>query len=112
MRYYSLSFYYILISLILSQSIDYNIELIHNITFENSSNNFGVSDVWGYTDETGIEYAVVGYRYGTYIYDISSDPNEMILIADIIGPSNNDYYYHSRSIAVFYVTILYYYWTL
>ena len=45
--------------------INYNINLIHNIAFENASNNFGVSDVWGYTDETGIEYAIVGYQYGT-----------------------------------------------
>ncbi|SVB65444.1 uncharacterized protein METZ01_LOCUS218298, partial [marine metagenome] len=45
----------------------YNVELIHHIdeiTEYNSSSNFGVSDVWGYTDETGIEYAIVGYRYG------------------------------------------------
>ena len=61
------------LSLIISQTLNYNIDLIHNITFENASNNFGVSDVWGFTDETGIEYAIVGYQYGTSIIDVSSN---------------------------------------
>ena len=77
-------------------ALNYNINLIDNIAVNssNSNSNFGVSDVWGYTDETGVEYAVVGYRYGTYIYDVSSSPGQSILIADIVGPSSNDYYYH------------------
>ena len=75
-----------------TQVINYNIDLIHNITFDNSSNNFGVSDVWGYTDETGIEYAIVGYMNGTSIMNVSEDgPFE---VANIIGPSNGDYYFH------------------
>ena len=49
--------------------INYNLNLVSNIQIENSSNNYGVSDVWGYTDETGIEYAIVGYQYGTHIYN-------------------------------------------
>ena len=52
--------------------VNYNLELKNLIAFENDSNDFGTSDVWGYTDETGIEYAIVGYRYGTMIYDVSS----------------------------------------
>ena len=75
----------------------YNLELVSNIesiTESNSSSDFGVSDVWGYTDETGIEYAIVGYRYGTFIFDVSSDPSSPLLVADILGPSNGDYYYH------------------
>jgi len=78
-------------------SSSYNVELIFHldeITEHNSSYNFGVSDVWGYTDETGIEYAIVGYRYGTFIYDVSTNPDSPVLIADILGPSNNDYYFH------------------
>lgn len=67
---------------------------IDEITEFNSNSNFGVSDVWGYTDETGIEYAIVGYRYGTFIYNVSSNLNNPILIADIAGPSNGDYYFH------------------
>ena len=75
---------------------NYNVHLIQNIDINsfNSNSNFGVSDVWGYTDETGIEYAIVGYRYGTFIYDVSTNPNSPILIVDIPGPSGGDYYYH------------------
>ena len=73
--------------------VNYNLELKNLIAFENDSNNFGTSDVWGYTDETGIEYAIVGYRYGTMIYDVSSS-EDLIEISNIIGPSNGDYYYH------------------
>ncbi len=75
----------------------YNLHLVKHIdviTESNSSSNFGVSDVWGYTDETGIEYAIVGYRYGTYIYDVSTNTESPTLIADILGPSNGDYYFH------------------
>ena len=78
-------------------AVNYNLELVsqvENITQFNSNANFGVSDVWGYTDETGIEYAIVGYRYGTFIYDVSSDPNNPILVYDVNGPSGGDYYYH------------------
>jgi len=77
--------------------INYNLELknhIDEITDYNSGSNFGVSDVWGYTDETGIEYAIVGYRYGTFIYDVYSNPENPVLISDITGPSNSDYYFH------------------
>jgi len=73
---------------------NYNIELISNISIENATNNYGVSDVWGYTDETGTEYAIVGYQYGTYIYDVSSAPNSPELISDIKGPDGSDYYFH------------------
>ena len=78
-------------------AINYNLELVNqveNITQYNSNSNFGVSDVWGYTDETGIEYAIIGYRYGTFIYDVSSDPDNPILVYDVNGPSGGDSYYH------------------
>ena len=78
-------------------SVNFNLELVSQvaeITEYNSSSNFGVSDVWGYTDETGTEYAIVGYRNGTRIYDVSSNPDNLLLIADIAGPSNGDYYFH------------------
>ncbi|MBC8310753.1 MAG: choice-of-anchor B family protein [Candidatus Marinimicrobia bacterium] len=77
-------------------AVNFNIDLIQTIHVEaqNSNGNYGVSDVWGYTDETGIEYAIVGYRYGTFIYDVSSDPQLPQLISDIPGPSGNDMYYH------------------
>ncbi len=77
-------------------AVNYNIDLIQTIHVEeqNSNGNYGVSDVWGYTDETGIEYAIVGYRYGTFIYDVSSDFENPQLIGDIPGPSGSDMYFH------------------
>ena len=67
--------------------INYNLELknhIDEITDYNSGSNFGVSDVWGYTDEIGIEYAIVGYRYGTFIYDVSSNPENPSLFWQLL----------------------------
>ena len=51
-----------------------------------------MSDVWGYTDETGIEYAIVGYQNGTSIINISEE--SPIEAGNIIGPSTGDYYFH------------------
>ena len=102
-------FIFILISinLLLSNLINYNLELIQNLPIQeyNSNSNFGVSDVWGYTDETGIEYAIVGYRYGTFIYDVSSSIGNYTLVADIVGPSNGDYYFHRdiKHMVIFYI---------
>ena len=81
-----------MISVILTQVVNFNLELIHNIEYENSSNNFGVSDVWGYTDEYNNEYAIVGYKDGTSIIDLSQNPP--IEVANILGPSSGDYYFH------------------
>ena len=84
-----LSITYLIVS---QETFNYNLDLIHNINYENADNNFGVSDVWGYTDESGIEYAIVGYQYGTSIMNIS-EPNP-IEVANILGPSSGDYYFH------------------
>jgi choice-of-anchor B domain-containing protein len=100
MRNYKISIISIVLLLLCKSvvaSVSFNLELVskvEDITEHNSNSNFGVSDVWGYTDETGIEYAIVGYRYGTFIYDVSTNPDSPVLIADILGPSNNDYYFH------------------
>ena len=85
----------ILVSIVFT-AVNFNFDLIQTIHVEeqNSNANYGVSDVWGYTDETGIEYAIVGYRYGTFIYDVTSDINTPQLIIDIPGPSGNDMYFH------------------
>ena len=64
-------FFFCFLNLFYANPINYNLNLIANIQIENSSNNYGVSDVWGYTDETGTEYAIVGYQYGTYIFNVS-----------------------------------------
>ena len=84
----------IAISFLLSDPIDYNIQLLSIVEYENSNNDYGVSDVWGYTDEYGNEYAIVGYQFGTSILDVSTDLSSPIEVANILGPSNGDYYYH------------------
>ena len=70
-------------SIIFSNTVNYNLELINQVEIDNASNNYGVSDVWGYTDETGLEYAIIGYELGTHIYRITD--SEAILISDIIS---------------------------
>ena len=62
--------------------------------YENSQYNYGISDVWGYTDEYGNEYAIVGYLNGSKILDVSTNPENPVEVMDIPGPSDNDYYYH------------------
>tara|TARA_B100001123_G_scaffold430142_1_gene549618 strand:- start:865 stop:2367 length:1503 start_codon:yes stop_codon:yes gene_type:complete len=87
-------FCYISITLLFADPIDYNIQLLSVVEYENSNNDYGVSDVWGYTDEYGNEYAIVGYQFGTSILDVSTDLNNPTEVANILGPSNGDYYYH------------------
>ena len=48
------------LSFLIADLVDYNLELLSVIEFDNDNNNYGVSDVWGYTDEHGNEYAIVG----------------------------------------------------
>jgi len=84
----------IFLNLLFSDLINYNLNLIDNVAFDNASHDFGVSDVWGYTDEYGNEYAIVGYQYGTSILDVSTTPGESFEVANIIGPSSGDYYFH------------------
>ena len=72
----------------------YNMELKSITMFENSQYNYGISDVWGYTDEAGNEYAILGYKEGTKILDVSTDSENPIEIMNIPGPTDNDYYYH------------------
>ena len=83
---------FIITTISFSDTVNYNLDLAHQVEIENASNNYGVSDVWGYTDEAGFEYAIIGYELGTHIYKITD--SDVILISDIIGPSTGDYYYH------------------
>lgn len=41
----------------------------------NTPHNQGLNDIWGYTDETGKEYALVGGTKGTSVVDISDPSN-------------------------------------
>ena len=58
-----------------------NMTLKSNLTFDKN-----LSDIWGYVDESGREYALVGLRDATAIVDIS-DPENPQLISEIAGPS-------------------------
>jgi choice-of-anchor B domain-containing protein len=78
----------------LFSAASYNMELKSITMYENSPYNYGISDVWGYTDEYGNEYVIVGHLNGTKILDVSTNPENPIEILDIPGPSDNDYYYH------------------
>ena len=46
------------------------------------------NDVWGYTDPNGHEFALVGHRSGTYIYDVSSNPHDPIEVGFIPGATS------------------------
>ena len=48
---------------------DFNIQLVGHVQYPDSE----FSDVWGYVDGTGHEYAIIGATDGTLIYDLS-DP--------------------------------------
>ena len=67
-----------IITSILLSAESYNMELKSITMYENSPFNYGISDVWGYTDEYGNEYAIVGYLNGTKILDVSTNPGSPI----------------------------------
>jgi len=60
---------------------NFNMELLSNPTNPCTA---GFNDVWGLTHTNGNNYAVLGTRCGTSIYDLS-DPVNPVLIADIAG---------------------------
>ena len=45
------------------------------------------NDVWGYTAPDGHEFALVGHRTGTYIFDVSTNPHEPIEVGFFDGPN-------------------------
>ncbi|MCB0516143.1 MAG: choice-of-anchor B family protein [Chitinophagales bacterium] len=57
-----------------------NMEEIGSLQFYNSSNQYsGLSDIWGYVDKTGNEYALVGLIYGTAVVDVTEPANPVNL---------------------------------
>ena len=65
-----------------SQNNSLNFEQIAHIpvdSFQVSTNNWGspneLSDIWGWVDEEGNEYAIVGTNQGTAIFDLSNPSN-------------------------------------
>ncbi len=71
-------FYFVLLLLSQLTFAQLNIDSISHVNFVNLHNTL-LNDVWGYTDETGKEYVLVGARKGTSVVDISvpSQPQEV-----------------------------------
>ena len=46
------------------------------------------NDVWGYTDPNGHDFALVGHRSGTYVYDVSTNPHNPIEVGFIAGETS------------------------
>ena len=61
-----------------------NIELISNLDEYHSS---GYNDIWGYVDQSGTEYALLGVRSGTSIINLS-DPANPVEVTFIPGPQS------------------------
>lgn len=73
---------YLLLLVGVSAQAQLNMTLKSNLKFDKN-----LSDIWGYVDETGKEYALVGLRDATAIVDIS-DPENPNLISEIPGPAS------------------------
>ena len=61
-----------------------SIDLISNLDEYHSS---GYNDIWGYVDQSGTEYALLGVRSGTSIINLS-DPANPVEITFIPGPQS------------------------
>ncbi len=74
---------FILIIIVVSIFAQENVDLVSKLKPSNSS----YSDVWGYVDQNGREYALMGSLSGTYIIDVTdaSNPKQVSFIA---GPNS------------------------
>lgn len=83
MKYYSTLFLFALLFLISPKEVlaqtpaDFNLTHISNLPYTQDLN-----DIWGYEDETGVEYALVGTRTGTSVVSLAdpANPNEVLFI--------------------------------
>ena len=62
---------------------DFNIELLAHVDVGESS-----SDIWGYVDQNGIEYAIIGLRTSTQVYSLEN-PSNPILRGTFPGTSSS-----------------------
>jgi len=75
-------FIYLFVMLLLTLSLtaqeDFNLELVANVQFNESGN-----DIWGYVHSDGTEFAIVGTRTMTRIFNLSdpTNPREVLTIA-------------------------------
>lgn len=60
---------------------------IHLLGQANDFPSVGYNDVWGFTDSTGLEYAIIGTRTSTLIYSLE-DPSNPVLRANIPGATS------------------------
>lgn len=83
MHHYSTTFLLALFSILFcaatsqAQVSDFNLTPISNLTYSQDLN-----DIWGYVDDTGVEYALVGTKTGTSIVSLAdpANPNEVLFI--------------------------------
>lgn len=47
-----------------------------------------LNDIWGYVDDSGVEYALVGRRDRLDVVDISTDPSNPNVVSSISGPTS------------------------
>lgn len=59
---------------------NFNLELIANVEFAGEESN----DIWGYVDDTGVEYAIIGNARHTRIFSLA-DPANPELVSEIPG---------------------------
>ena len=59
--------------------MNFNLELLANV---NEFPSIGYNDIWGFVDQNGVEYAVLGVRNATAIYSLAdpTEPNQVALI--------------------------------
>ena len=62
--------------------INMNVELLSHVDFAPEA-----SDIWGYVDDLGREYAIIGTSTGTRFYDITN-PTTPVLVGTISGPNS------------------------
>ena len=76
------SFMFLLAGSILTAQQSYNMSLLGRLDYEQ-----GLNDVWGYVDQLGNEYAIVGVLNGTSIVDVTN-PSVPLEIAFVPGPTS------------------------
>ena len=78
-KFYS-SFFTLLFALCLSSGYtQQNMSLLANVEIDDNSN-----DIWGWVDDNGIEYAIMGAINSVRIYSLE-DPTNPIEVANIAG---------------------------
>ena len=81
-RFFTFSLFFLFVTILSAQSIQ-NISLLAQVEYDEE-----LSDVWGYTDENGREYALVGMQNGTSIMDLNT-PSNPVEVARIPGGSSH-----------------------